>query len=381
MQTDEEEAISPMATRVTMEAEASSSPLETRSESSEPHHHQQHVSSESKSLDLAPTHVSSSTYTPLRVALLSTIFLTLISVTAMEVIHATSKGQNIWGDFRQSNPAWCEAEGADRTNFLIEPWNCRSDYTYVAWGYFLLSIGVSDIITKRSLHHMALLLVGPIPPETEHLINPMMRYPHITIGNGIVNLLHGIGSFWFHACECTTAGRWDVAGMLAVMSLPLFYTVVQALPYAWYVTHRLKCFGISTLVPLGQLMVWMAVLLNGAGNSSERVKGMMSTNLVFIGLMLVGRLLQKKRNKAVDAVDEGNHGRLLYHEQNGFLVFSALPLFFLGFICWNMDKNGTWCNPRSWWQGHAIWHLFTCMALIVLYYFYRLERIVRVVQP
>jgi len=125
----------------------------------------------------------------------------------------------------------------------------------------------------------------------------------------------------------------------------------------------------------------MAVLLNGAGNSSERVKGMMSTNLVFIGLMLVGRLLQKKRNKAVDAVDEGNHGRLLYHEQNGFLVFSALPLFFLGFICWNMDKNGTWCNPRSWWQGHAIWHLFTCMALIVLYYFYRLERIVRVVQP
>ncbi len=47
--------------------------------------------------------------------------------------------------------------------------------------------------------------------------NPMLQYPHITITNGVFNILHGLGSFWYHACQCPGGGTADVAGMVRLI--------------------------------------------------------------------------------------------------------------------------------------------------------------------
>ncbi len=35
------------------------------------------------------------------------------------------------------------------------------------------------------------------------------------------------------------------------------------------------------------------------------------------------------------------------------------------------DVTRTWCDPESWLQGHAVWHLLSAASLVALFVFYR----------
>ena len=55
---------------------------------------------------------------------------------------------------------------------------------------------------------------------------------------------------------------------------------------------------------------------------------------------------------------------------------ATIVLFVVGLLAWNADqeKLGATCDPDSWIQGHAAWHVLTCFAIVTLYTYFRTER-------
>ena len=46
----------------------------------------------------------------------------------------------------------------------------------------------------------------------------------------------------------------------------------------------------------------------------------------------------------------------------------------LAFVIWNLAQ-GPWCDPTSWLQGHAAWHLLCALAAYLLFRLYASERV------
>lgn len=113
---------------------------------------------------------------------ISTFAIVFCSVLTAEIYF---EGKNPWKNYTYApQHGICEKE---RTfNFLREPSNAWSDIAYVAIGLIILNIGLYDLYFKRPPPHGSL----------------MKHFPSITILYGIVNIFHGFGSGWFHACRC-----------------------------------------------------------------------------------------------------------------------------------------------------------------------------------
>ncbi|MFZ1288408.1 MAG: ceramidase domain-containing protein [Candidatus Phosphoribacter sp.] len=49
---------------------------------------------------------------------------------------------------------------------------------------------------------------------------------------------------------------------------------------------------------------------------------------------------------------------------------AAVLTLLLGYAAWLVDDRGWWCDPQSWAQGHALWHLLTALSagLVVEHY-------------
>lgn len=57
--------------------------------------------------------------------------------------------------------------------------------------------------------------------------------------------------------------------------------------------------------------------------------------------------------------------------------FAALGSILAAFTIWLLTNAG-WCDPHSWLQGHAVWHLGCAVAAYLLYRLYASEQMVKV---
>jgi len=53
----------------------------------------------------------------------------------------------------------------------------------------------------------------------------------------------------------------------------------------------------------------------------------------------------------------------------------GLALLAAAGVCSLLDVTRVWCEPTSWLQGHAVWHVLSAFALLALFRFY--ERLPR----
>jgi Ceramidase len=49
----------------------------------------------------------------------------------------------------------------------------------------------------------------------------------------------------------------------------------------------------------------------------------------------------------------------------------AAGLIGAGALCSVLDLTRTWCDPTSWLQGHAVWHVLSALCLFAAYFHYR----------
>mmetsp|Transcript_9998 Transcript_9998/g.14957 ORF Transcript_9998/g.14957 Transcript_9998/m.14957 type:complete len:416 (-) Transcript_9998:3609-4856(-) len=193
--------------------------------------------------------------------------------------------------------------------------------------------------------------------------NAVLQYPHITITNGLFNILHGLGSFWYHACQCPGGGTADAAGMLAVISFPLWLLPLQIVwkKSTWW-THLL-----SLLPVIGQSLLWILCWF---------VRIRLNFFVTFVVSLLIGLVPLTILYFYCWVNKSSEYG--IRHTLKLPIYPMAVALFLSGYGCWVLDKNKTWCFkdfPLSLLQGHAFWHFLTCGALLLSYMLFRTEEI------
>lgn len=335
---------------------------------------------------------------PLSIAVIvaMVVFIIPLEVSNM-LLHEDGVWIELYGDKAGRGGEWCEATVSNARHFIMEPMNARSDYCYVVLGCWMIVLSVLDYRSKNNEHNKILSVVAvhhnlEIPVDTivedgetavpesntegkdNEVPNGLLRFPHISLVNGIFNTLHGLGSFWNHACQCPYGGTADVAGMLSVTAFPLLYMPLQV---ATGNTHQYSIrtqWLLSMLPVLGQALVWIGTLYDLWPMYPFFITQM---TITVLGIPVVNLYLVHWRNKNNR---HNNDDRCYSHAPRLRLLPLCVLLFFAGWVCWQLDASGTWCfddnaSPLRWFPGHAFWHFFTCGALASAYLFYRTERL------
>jgi hypothetical protein len=134
------------------------------------------------------------------------LFIGVVTIWTQTLYHVietaeTFRGRNPWKNWEFESMNLCE-----RTRLLDlirEPSNAYSDFSYLFVGLTIVAFGIYDFYFAE------------VTSKTSHII----LYPSFSISFGIHNILHAMGTFWFHSCLCKIGGRMDASIMNSVSKI------------------------------------------------------------------------------------------------------------------------------------------------------------------
>jgi hypothetical protein len=238
----------------------------------------------------------------------------------------------------------CFCEGP-RPGLVAQPANTFSNLGFVAVGLALAALADRD---RRSFDR-GRSFDPPQPPARRAIRSPaaapLRQAPSIQALFAVVTALLGPGSMALHASFTRWGGHVDVASMYLHASLLVAYGVARA--------YALSVRGFAALyVPLACLLV------------ASKVAGPWSSDLIFAGVLA-----------AAGASDVLAVRRRREWTRDRRLLLGALALFAAAFAIWLPSRSGgALCDPGSWLQGHAAWHLLCAGSAGLLFAYLRSER-------
>ena len=183
-------------------------------------------------------------------------------------------------------------------------------------------------------------------PPAREVDNPITSSDLYATLLALVTTLLGPGSMALHASMTWWGGRTDVGSMYLWASFPLAYGLTRALRWSErrFVSAYLVLVGVlvaSLFAPPGWSDAVFGVLVSGIGGV---------------------QLLVRRRRP-----DPRSNARWLA---------AAGVSFGLAFALWlpSRRSTGSLCDPDSWLQGHAAWHLLCAAAAGCIYLYLRSER-------
>jgi len=231
-------------------------------------------------------------------------------------------------DFAGWRPAFCEGGAcfceAPRAAGWAQPSNTYSNLGYVLAG--LLALGWSGS--------------QPLLPGGANLMRRQRAYGLVF---GVAIVVIGLGSLFFHG-TLTFAGQFtDLLGMYLLSNLLLVYNLARLL--------RLK----------GGMFSALYVGLTAA----------------FGGLMLIAPET-RRYTFALGIASALILEVVLYVRQHPKMeppwLLSALAVFGLAYVVWTLDGTRAWCDPTSWLQGHAVWHILGAVSASLAFVYYWREK-------
>lgn len=163
-----------------------------------------------------------------------------------------------------------------------------------------------------------------------------------TMWFGFTAIAIGLGSLFLHA-SLTLWGQFaDVAGMYLLGALILARALARWRGLAAgpaVVVYVLPCAAL-----IGALWLWP------------------DTRRWLFALLLL-----------VALVVEWRFARPLRPGVRSGLLLAGLAANLVAFGIWVLDQTRTLCDPTSWLQGHAVWHLLGAVAVLASYGYYRSE--------
>ncbi len=218
-----------------------------------------------------------------------------------------------------TRPATCLPDGcfceAVRPESLAQPVNALTSLTYVLLGVWALAGGV-----RRP----------PDRPESG-----------LVAAAGLVLVVLGAGSFWYHGTLTFVGQVLDVQGMYLLGVL----LVVGAL-------LRRGVLGARSAIWV-YLVTALALLVSQVVSPDSR-------RVLFAVVLLPGIVLEAL--PATTGVPWRSRATVPFRV--------GLVLLVVAYGFWLLDSAGVLCDPTSVWQGHGIWHVLTAVAavLIVVHY-------------
>jgi hypothetical protein len=273
-------------------------------------------------------------------------FTIALAGTLLSVVLMLGLGNAGWpGDpdscFFDRGGSGCYCEGINPGNFrasavfrhpglIAQPAGFWSALSFVGVGLLILWWMGWERSTERSAPHD----------------NALTRSRALQVVFGALAAFVGLGTMLFHASLKGWGGWIDSMSMNAFMGFVLFYNLRRrfSLP-AW-------------LTGTGYGLVIVALGLLTALDSDN-------ATLYFAGLgglTLVSQVLVYWSPDVHTAAS------------GWWWFFAATMSFLIGFVVWRLSWTGApLCDPRSFAQGHAVWHLHAAAALGCLYMYFRAE--------
>ena len=163
-----------------------------------------------------------------------------------------------------------------------------------------------------------------------------------------VVVLLGPASAAMHATQSVCGGHLDLLSMYLIASFAAAYALVR-----W--VRR----GPGTFLALFALFVVGCELVGLISTDVPVVR--FSGNLAFAFLLVLAVALEVALWRRRETQRRAAYG------------LAALGAMLVAFGIWIMDQHG-WCDPHSWLQGHAAWHLLCAAGAYLLYRLYASEQ-------
>jgi hypothetical protein len=212
-----------------------------------------------------------------------------------------------------------------RPGLIAQPANTLSNF-----GFILVGLGIAGYADRRR----------GLAGEPENLLTTTVFYP---TAFAVVTAMLGPGSMAMHAAEMQWGGLVDVASMYV---------------YATF----LIAFGLTRSYGLG-----MTAFLVGYGAAAGGLVAAQAFYSLWVEGVFGGLL------GGVAAVEVLHWRRRASEIRRGYLL-GAGGLFGLAFAVWVPSlTGGPFCDPESWLQGHAVWHVLCACAAGSVFLYYRSE--------
>jgi hypothetical protein len=232
-----------------------------------------------------------------------------------------------WQNWRRATcmPHDCFCEEI-RPGPIAQPANTMSSFSFVLVALAILAFARHD--ESSAIQNVSRAKISLTPANTVVYVFSL--------------LLIGLGSAFFHASLSFVGQFFDLMGMYLLITFVILHNLArfQKLPVlgfaGWYIA-----FNLLLAVGLIELPEWRRHFFGG---------------LVLAAVPLELWPRQRRRLKP----------KRIY-------LALALVMFALAFLIWVLDLTRVICEPRSWLQGHAAWHVLGAGAAGLLFIYFRSE--------
>ena len=163
--------------------------------------------------------------------------------------------------------------------------------------------------------------------------------PNHQIMLGVSAIVIGVGSAFYHASMTFVGQFFDIFGMYLLTSLMWVYALQRLTGWRMW-TAAAVYFGLNAALTALQI-------------------GLPETRRYAFAVVLLLALLT-----------EAVVWRKLRPAREYRWLWAGLLTFAAAYLIWSLDNSGAWCDPDSWLQGHAVWHVLGAVAVACLWRWY-----------
>ncbi|WP_188763453.1 ceramidase domain-containing protein [Emticicia aquatilis] len=240
---------------------------------------------------------------------------------------------NIWEGMTVSKSAltveYCEFNHTEK--FFHQSMNTYSNLAYFFFGILILQIAQYDYKNKENT-----------------IQNRLEKFPLLSALMGFCFIYLSLGSAFFHASLTYLGQRVDMNGTYSI-SISLLGIGL------YHLLHRID-FSETTkkLWIVGLLVIIIAFLPISLMISSSKLLPVM---ILLLMLLIAIHYFQFRKQKSF------------------ILAILGFVLMFIAVKIRTLDVQKINCDPHSFYQGHAVWHLLTAMSSFCSYAFFRFSKI------
>ncbi|WP_435357364.1 ceramidase domain-containing protein [Emticicia sp. SJ17W-69] len=263
--------------------------------------------------------------------LIKSFIFTIIMIVIWMGLNTFLNG-HIWDGMTISKSAltveYCEFNNVEK--LFHQSMNTYSNLTYFFFGMLIIQIAWEDFKNKAAI--------------TQNLLE---KFPILSGLMGICFIYLCFGSAFFHASLTYLGQRVDMNGTYSISISLLgigFYHVFHQIDFS----ERAKKLWFGTLVCIIIGFLKIALMIS----SSQLLPAM----ILLLMILIATHFFQFRKEKSL------------------ILGILGFILMFVAVKIRTLDVQKIGCDPYSWYQGHAVWHLLTAMSSFCSYAFFRFSK-------
>ena len=242
---------------------------------------------------------------------------------------------SVWAGMTMSKSAltveYCEFNHVER--FFHQAMNTYSNLAYFFFGILICQIGSNDY-KNQSLNGL----------------NRMEQFPLLSILMGFSFIYLSFGSAFFHASLTWVGQRVDMNGTYSI-------SLILASIGLYHVFYRLvflnKAKNLMVMILLMLIIAFYKIALMVSSSVLVPI-------LILLLLLLIGvNYFQFRKERSL------------------VLAILSFVLIIVAIKIRTLDVQKIGCDPDSWYQGHAVWHLLTGLSSFCSYAFFRFTNVQR----